>query len=193
MPTARPALTTGVRFVFLPVTLLCLVACGPLTIRNAETGHYIALSQPVLVLHREVVVPPQRTRVFFQAGEPLSGVNEFQPHCELAVRELVDRPQVIQADRFTVTRVSSMTEYVVDAGGVLLALHGDAHLADGDGGGDGESPLMKLYIMWLHSERQPQVQTLICGGAFDSPALAVRPTLQDIATALGDYATFTPQ
>jgi hypothetical protein len=187
------AITRQILTVLLAGMLLCLAACGPLSIRNEETRRYIPLSQPVLVLHREVVVPPERTRVFFQSGELLPAVNEFLPHCELAVRELVDRPRVIQADRFTVTRVSSMTEYVVDAGGVLLALRGDVHLADGDGGGNGESPLMKLYIMWLHSARQPQVQTLICGGAFDSPALAVRPTLQDIATALGDYATFTPQ
>ena len=189
----RLALPCRWRVAVVMCAAVTLAACGPLSIRNEETGRYLPLSHPVLVLHREVVVPPERTRVFFQSGAVLPGVNEYRPHCELAVRELLDRPQTIHADRFRVTRVSSSTEYVVDSGHILLAALADKHLADGNGGGNGESPLMKIYIMWLYSEQQPQVQSLICGGAFDSPALAVRPTLQDIATALGAYATFELQ
>ena len=170
-------------------TVFSLAACGPLSIRNQETGGYIPFSHPVLVLHREVVVSPERTRVFFQSGEVVRGVNEYLPHCELTVRELVDRPQIIHPDRFSVTRVSSSIEYVMDSGSFLLASLQDKYLA----GGTGEGPWMQTYIMWLHSERQPDVQSLVCGGAYDSPALAVRPTLQDIEAALGEYATFEPQ
>jgi hypothetical protein len=49
---------------------------------------------------------------------------------------------------------------------------------------------MKIYTLYLHSDRQPDLLSLVCGGAFDSPALASRPTLQDIESALGEYATF---
>jgi hypothetical protein len=59
----------------------------------------------------------------------------------------------------------------------------------GDGGGDGEGRLMKAYTLYLYSERQPEVLSLVCGGAFNLPALALRPSLQDIGTALGENAT----
>ena len=59
----------------------------------------------------------------------------------------------------------------------------------GDSGGDGESRVMKIYTLYLHSYRQLNILSLVCGCAFDLPALAERPSLQDIKTALGDYAT----
>jgi hypothetical protein len=43
--------------------------------------------------------------------------------------------------------------------------------------------------MALHSERQPQVTYFVCGGAFKEPAFTDYPSLQDIQTAMGDYAT----
>jgi hypothetical protein len=128
--------------------------------------------------------------VFFQDGVAQSAINEYRPHCELAVRKLVDRPQTIYADYFTVDRVSSDIVRVVASEGVVVALSADIQLASGDGGGDGEGRLMKIYTLYLHSDRQLDVLSLVCGGAFNSPALAARPTLQDIATALGAMRRF---
>jgi len=59
------------------------------------------------------------------------------------------------------------------------------------GGGNGEGLLMYTYFMALHSDKQPQVTYFVCRGAFDTPAFAAYPTLQDIQTAMGDYATLT--
>jgi hypothetical protein len=42
--------------------------------------------------------------------------------------------------------------------------------------------------MKLHSDNQPQVTYLVCGGVADYPAFADYPTLQDIYTSIGDYA-----
>jgi hypothetical protein len=170
-----------------------LAACGPLLIRNEATREYVPLRNASLELHRDVVVPPDRARVFFQDGVAQSAINEYRPHCELTVRNLVDQPQTIHADHFTVERVSSDIVRVVDSGGVVVALSADIQLASGDGGGDGggdgEGRLMKIYTLYLHSDRQPDVLSLVCGGAFNLPALAARPSLQDIDSALGDYAT----
>jgi hypothetical protein len=167
-----------------------LAGCGPLLIRNEATRDYVPLRNAGLALHREVVVPPERARVFFQQGLVQSGVNEYRPHCELTVRKLVDRPQTIQADHFTVERVSADIVHVVTSGDVVVAMTADVQLTSGGGGdGDGEGRQMKVYTLYLHSDRQPDVLSLVCGGAFDSPALARRPSLQDIQTALGDYAT----
>jgi hypothetical protein len=43
-----------------------LVACGPLVIRDDARREYVPLTSAVLDLHRDVVVPPERARVFFQ-------------------------------------------------------------------------------------------------------------------------------
>ena len=172
---------------------LLLAACGPLLIRNEATRNYVPLRDASLELHRDVVVAPERARVFFQDGEVLPGINEYRTHCELTVRNLVDRPQTIHADRFTVERISADVVHVVSSGDVVVAVNADFQLISGggggDGGGDGEGRLMKIYTLYLHSDRQPEVLSLVCGGAFDLPALATRPSLQDIQAALGDYAT----
>ena len=166
-----------------------LPACGPLTIKNEDTGSYVPAHRGKLELHQDVVVPPGRARVFFQAGKVGSGgINEFRPHCELTVKTLMDEPQTIHADTFTIDRVSRSIEQVVMSKRVLVASLIDFQLANGDGG-NGESMQMHIYIMNLHSDEQPLVQYLVCGGAFDEPALARGPTIQDIAAALGTFAT----
>jgi len=170
-----------------------LAACGPLLIRNEVTREYVPLQNASVELHRDVVIPPGRARVFFQDGVVQPAINEYRPHCELTVRNLAERPQTIHADHFTVERGTSDIVHVVTTGGVVVVVSADFQLSSGggggDSGGDGEGRLMKIYTLYLHSDRQPDVLSLVCGGAFDLPAQAARPSLQDIKTALGDYAT----
>ena len=176
--------------------VLLLAACGPLVIRDDARKEYVPLRNAVLELHRDVNFPPERTRVYFQGGQVQSGLNEFRPHCELTVRNLVDQPQTVYSDRFLVTHVSTDTEQVATAGNVVVAVNVDIQLSSGgggDSGGDGPGRLMKTYIFQLHSDRQPDVMSLVCGGAFDIPAWATRPSLQQIEDALGDYATLRLQ
>jgi len=176
--------------------ILLLAACGPLVIRDDARREYVPLRSVVLELHREVEIPPERTRMFFQGGEVQSAFNEFRPHCELTVRNLLDRPQTIHSDRFLVTHVLADTVQVATAGNVVVAMNLDiqlSHGGGGDSGGDGEGRQMKTYIFQLHSDRQPDVLSLVCGGAFDLPSWAARPSLQQIERALGDYATLLVQ
>jgi hypothetical protein len=175
------------------LVVLLLAACGPLVIRDDARKEYVPLRSAVLELHRDVDIPPERTRVYFQDGQIQSGLDEFRPHCELTVRNLVDRSQTVYSDRFLVTRVSTDTVQVATAGNVVIAVNVDIQLSSGDGGGDGPGREMKTYIFHLHSNRQPDVMSLVCGGAFDLPAWATRPSLQQIEHALGDYATLRLQ
>ena len=178
------------------LAIVLLAACGPLVIRDDARKEYVPLGSAVLELHRDVDIPPERTRVFFQDGQVQSGLNEFRPHCELTVRNLVDRPQTVYPDRFRVTRVSTDTVQVATGGNVVIAVNVDIQLSSGgggDSGGDGEGRQMKTYIFRLHSDRQPDVLSLVCGGAFDIPARAARPSLQQIEHALGDYASLLLQ
>jgi len=170
----------------------CLSACGPLTIKDTTTQSFIPIQRGVLELHQDVIIPANRTRVFFQDGRLLYGINEYYPHCQLRVRDILEQTQTVQADRFTIDKVFGTLDQVVSSGPVRLAAAGSTVIAGGGGGGgNGESRLMYTYFMALHSDQQPNVTYFVCGGAFEEPALTEYPTLQDIRTAMGDYATLT--
>ena len=164
---------------------MSLVACAQSLSIRGENGALVPLMGSTLVLHQDITIPPNRTRAYFQKGRQVpSGTGEFEPFCQVEVKKLLDTPQTVMADTFTVTKVSWNAETVVDAG--LLRLAGV-----GIGGGIMESsPISNVFRMWLHSDRQPEVLFLICGGAFDDPIRVRDPTLADIRGTFGDIATF---
>lgn len=166
-----------------------LLACGPMTIKDTATKSYIPIQGWILELHQNVVIPPGRTRVFFQEGRLLSAVNEYKPHCQLRVRDITEQPQTVHADRFTIDKVFGNVGEIVSNDYIQLAAAGDTVIAGGGGNGNGENRLIYFYFMGLHADKQPHVTYLVCGGASDEPALANYPTIQDIYTSLGDYAT----
>lgn len=175
--------------------LVCLLgmplqACGPQQIRNAQTGDWVPFQAGTLELHREIRIPGERTRTFFQNGAQQPGINEFKPFCQLEVNRLREEPQTVQPDSFTITHVGGKTETVVALTPTLVAsLDNNVAWLDRNDGG----PLRVTQILYfrLHSNRQPDVRELGCGGAFDSPGNAAAPTLQEIAAALGENATLT--
>jgi hypothetical protein len=172
----------------------CLSACGPLTIKDTTTQSFVPIQRGVLELHQDLVIPANRTRVFLQDGRVLHGINEYYPHCQLRVRNIMEHPQPVQADRFTIDKVFGTLDQVVSSEPVRLAAVGSTVIAGGgggNGGGNGEGRQLYMYFMALHSDQQPQVTYLVCGGALEEPAFADYPSLQDIQTALGDYATLT--
>ena len=173
---------------------LCLSACGPLTIKDTTTQSFIPIQRGVLELHQDILIPANRTRVFLQKGHILYGINEWYPHCQLRVRNILDQAQNVQADRFTIDNVFGTLDQVVSSDTVRVAAAGSTVVAGGgggNGGGNGEGRQMYTYFMALRSEQQPQVTFLVCGGALLEPAFAEYPSLQDIQTALGNYATLT--
>jgi hypothetical protein len=173
--------------IVLLIPLFLLQACGPLTIRDAATKTHVPIGSGSLELHREVRFPRERTRVFFQDGELVPTLNEFKPHCQLEIGPLRDEVQTVRPDRFEISRISTRIDPVVMLQPVRLAAVGMRVGAfSGDGGVTRQT---QVFLFRLHSERQPQVRQFNCGGAFEDPGLAQWPTLQDIARALGDYAT----
>lgn len=169
--------------------LLLLQGCGPLLVRDGTTGAYAAARGGTFELLEDMPIRAGRTRTYLQDGAIVAGVNEFRPHCQLEINTLSESPQTVRADRFVVTRIGTRTDQVVQSAALqLAALDGIARWPF-DGFMDGELRRMYVYIFHLHSDRQPDVRALICGGAFDSPGLAVLPTLGDIARALGRYGS----
>ncbi len=183
----------SVLMTLLLVGCYCLCACGSLTIRDVEKQEFVPIERGILELHRDIVISPHRTRVFFQKGQIVYGVNEYDPHCQLRVRELSEEAQIVQSDRFSIDEAYGSVDEIVSSGDTQVASSVSANLFAGGGSGDGngEMRLMYTYHMSLHSDRQPFVTYLVCGGAFEEPAFADYPTLQDIEVALGHYATLT--
>ena len=166
-----------------------LLACGPMTIKDATNQSYIPIQGWVLELHKDIDIPPRRTRVFFQEGRMLYGINDYKPHCQLRVRDISEQSQSVHADRFTIDNVYGAEDEIVSNGRIRLAAAGGAVIAGGNGGGNGENRLMYFYFMGLHAEKQTNVTYLVCGGALEDPAFAAYPTIQEIRAAMGDYAT----
>lgn len=166
-----------------------LQACTPMQIRNTQTGTWVPIQAGTLEVRRDITIPAGRTRAFFQGGMQVSGINEFKPFCQLEVSTLLDKPQTVHPDSFTITRVGGKAEQVVEAAPVMLAALDGFFVQMGNDNGGGPSRITQMLNFRLHSDHQPDVRRLSCGGAFDDPWDADAPTVQDIATALGDYAT----
>ena len=166
-----------------------LSACGPVTIKDTATQSYIPIEGWILELHQNVVIPAGRTRVFFQDGRLLYAINEYKPHCQLRIRDISEQSQTVQAGRFTIEKVSGSVDEVVSNDPILLAAASTTVIAGDGGDGNGENRLIYLYFMGLHADKQPHVTYLVCGGASEEPFLANYPTIQDIYTSMGDYAT----
>jgi hypothetical protein len=168
--------------------LLILAACqsilpedNSLLFRELPGGSFI--------LHRDVTIAPERTRIIFQDGTAAHGASEFEPRCELEVRRLLETPQTIPAGSFRIGRVIGILRYVRQpVGRTLLAAAGDEIRLAGD---DSNEWYMQTYRMQLISEEQPDAPVLICGGEYNFPFYARYPTLQEMRAALGDYATLS--
>lgn len=165
-----------------------LTACGPMQIRDARTATWVPIQAGSLEVHRDIRIPGGRARIFFQDGVLSSGINEFKPFCWLEVATLEAQDQSVHPDSFTIIQVSGGTEEIVESGPLMLAaLHGVAMTAlDSDNGGP--SRITRLLNFSLHSNLQPDVRRLTCGGAFEEPSDADAPTVQEIAVVLGEYA-----
>ncbi|MEE8428139.1 MAG: hypothetical protein V3S33_01375 [Gammaproteobacteria bacterium] len=132
-----------------------------------------------MVLHRAVVIAPGYARVYFQNGQAAPATNEFEPYCRLELRQVLPIPQTIHPDEFVITKVAYDTTHVAAVFGLKLA----------HGGGGGVSDIIKVWRMRLHSEQQPDVLHLVCGGAVNAPSRARTPSVTQIRAALGSYAS----
>ena len=169
--------------------VVSLYGCGPVVIRDAATGKHVSIQRGSFELRKTVEIPAGRTRIYFQSGRQVRGVNEFQPHCQLEVNTILEQTRDLEVDVFAVTSVATRSDQVVMAPpAVQVAVLGGFGLW-----GAGESRRMYVYVFGLRSDRQPDVRSLNCGGAFDVPMLAELPTLQEVQEALGEFGTLRLQ
>jgi hypothetical protein len=178
-----------IRPLLLPAVLL-LTACQSGNPMRPDATLFRQLSGGRFILHRTMIIPPGRVRVFFQQGVASVGASEFEPRCELEVRQILETPQYIPAGSFRIGKVRGMQRFVKrQPERMLLASIGEpVQLADE---GDSQWYMYTYRMQLINDQSQDEAPTLVCGGAYNFAFYAHYPTLQEIHDALGDYATLT--
>lgn len=166
---------------------LSLVACTAGLQVGAEQTLFRTLPGSEFILHEDIVIPPGRLRASFQGGKLSNGASEFEPRCELELRNFSEEPQTIHAGIYRIDTVRGQDRHVLRPDEkILLAATEDLQLASD--GGDSQW-YMYTYHMKLRSDVHANAPSLICGGAYNFAFYVRYPDLQEILAALGDYAS----
>ncbi len=188
------------RLIVLFVPLLITLGCQTVKKGDTASPFFPPPNGSTVILHQDLEIPPQTARVFLQRGQTYGyyGFNRYYPWCYFKLNTVVDATQTLRADTFEVYRVVSTEEQVVENEPIRLAgvslesggdLQTDGALRLAIGGGDGPSTIVQVVQLWLRSEKQQDIRTMVCGGAEDNPSLVVPPSILQIQGALGSIAT----
>jgi len=152
-----------------------------------QKNHAIPVQSSVILL-QPLAIPARQTQVFLQNGKAVYsqgynyGYDQYYPFCFFEVHDVLETEQTILTDHFTVTAVNrEETEFVQTAPIRLASLIVS-------NGYDTVPLIVQTLIMRLHSDKQPGVKKLVCGGGFDLPPYAELPTIPQIQQALGNIA-----
>ena len=169
---------------------LLLGACGGSQVARDENSQFFSI--PVgstFTLNRELTVDPDRTSVHLQNGRvsPVRGIDIYRPNCKFELFTISERARTVEPDTFVVTRIVDQLEDV----STQRPLYASLSVAEGGGGGNG-GPLHQNYstIMWLESNKQPDVFRLSCR-RWDFINLGEYLSINEMRQALGDYFTLT--
>lgn len=177
----------GLRYIFLVImAALSLAACtaGPQV--GEWQNLFRALPGSEFILHKDIVIPPGRLRASLQDGKLAYGASEYEPRCELELRDFSEEPQIIHAGTYRIDSVLGQDRYTLNPEEkILLAAAEILQLASD--GGDSQW-YMKTYRMKLQSDVHADAPTLVCGGAYNFAFYIRYPDLQEMQAALGDYA-----
>lgn len=156
-----------------------LGACQWPTTPDTRSPYYTVPVGSIVDLRQPVAIPSDKVGIYIQGGQRISGqLQAYAPYCRLEVNTLSDTGRTIAPDRFTVTRVRHEVSYVEAARAVVPVQQ------------DGGSPPAEIYatLLYLHSDKQPDVRRLRCAHYQYPPVFARHLSIDEIRTALGDIA-----
>ena len=168
--------------------LLCttLLGCSAVTTSNQQSYAYELIKPGAsLVLHKPIRFPDYSATVNIQAGQIKSGLfslDNYHPNCRLELRGQSGGIRTIEPDRFTIYKIDTQIEYVMNKNPVKLAGWG-LHMANS------VSDMVYSTILYLKSEKQPQVELLSCQHWEDPTNFPAHLTLQQISQTLAGLFT----
>lgn len=168
---------------------LLLIGCAPQgSLRVNDEAAVMRLAGGTFSLRQTLSVPAGKARVFVQDGRPVSGFDQYRPHCALEIRSVQHDGFDVTPGVFRITRVQRSLERVVRSDRLQLA---GLYLGLGMDG-LGSSAYHEGYHLWLDSPEQPGVMRLSCYGAYAVPYDLAPPTLGEIRAAFGSLAELEP-
>ena len=175
-------------YVFLLILTALISACSQQPVREHSSYTRIGVGS-IVELKQTLKVPPGDARLFIQHGEVLNGgLDHYAPSCNFEVRS-ISGSRLILPGRFPVTRLQYGDEQVVSLEPIKVAgrrLTGILHR-------EGGPPMITRFVhFWLQADDQPDLMRLTCRGALADLHEAERPTVSEMAEALGDIATIEP-
>lgn len=149
------------------------------------------------VLHQPIEIQADQTRRFIQYGKFTSrtAFDRRSQHCRIEVRELSEKPQTIQPERFEISRIKFNSEPIAQSQPLYFAavgFHFGLSISLND---DGPTEQMELVEIYLQSNQQPNVMRLVCasslsdGSPMDYPHNQ-RPNAKQIGQILGEIGHF---
>jgi hypothetical protein len=176
----------SIRIIFPVLAALSLAACKVGMLAGTGTTLFGALPGSEFTLHADIIIPPGQLRASFQGGALSYGASEFEPRCELELRNFSEEPQTIHAGTYTIGSVRGLDRYVLRPEESILVATADVLQLASDSGDS--QWYMRTYHMKLQSDEQEEVPVLICGGAYNYAFYVRYPDLQEMLAALGNYA-----
>ncbi len=172
------------------VYLLVLLGIGACSWDLSDPGKawYYPRAGSKLILHERLTIKPDSAALYLQHGKVTGNRHSrFDPYCKIRVRDVKNTRQYVNPDTFTITHSGRHTELVAGLTGLNIPIGSPSRPSFRleVSSSDAPSDITETIQMGLSSSKQPQVMSLICGGAEDHPANAEAPTYAEMKTALG--------
>ena len=173
--------------VLVTLTLLgCQSGPGSYPGRDDVPAYYAIPVGSELSLHQAIAVAANTVSVFIQDGKLIAKGerDQYRPNCKFELYTMAAQSRTVEPDTFTITRLVQENDAGIGAGFSVFA--------GGSLGMGGDSPSMTDYrtVMYLRSERQPDVSRLSCQH-WEDPTVAEHLRLDQIRQALGEVMTLT--
>ncbi|MDX1251765.1 MAG: hypothetical protein IDH49_05870 [Gammaproteobacteria bacterium] len=166
------------------MALAGLSACASLAPQDENLSFYPVPAGSRIILHQDLQVPPDSVRAYMQHGQVVKAPSPFDPYCQFEVNDVLPVAQTIKADEFVVRKTQMGEQHIASRSPFMKAGMGVSF-----GARSGSRDVLLVWYLWLDSPRQPNVRRLICGGKFDAPYRARRPSINEIRAQLGSIAT----
>ena len=147
-----------------------------------------------VVVHQPLAIAAGKARVYFQHGKMLNRIEDtYDPYCYFSMkrpRAEMQSSASISPATFTVTKQYRRKEQTAQRGirlassvSVGIGVGSNWWLARNEGG-----PQNLNHYLRLEPSDQPQVSALVCG-IFAEPQERTSPSIEEMAQALGEFAT----
>jgi hypothetical protein len=149
---------------FLLVYVIALAGCRTPATYDVNSFAFIIPRDSKLTLKQPLSIPTGSAHIKFQQGKQVGGVDEYTVNCQFRVKNL--GPQDIQPDTFLITNAGDGEEWV-------------------------SAPSTRRFFknLFLKSDKQPEVMTMICQ-VWAAPPMGRSISVPQMREALGDYFSF---